>query len=146
MSDKSQSSAKYKIIRISTGETLIAGLSRDKNSFILQRPMVISTETIFDKAWKVKKTTIMLKTWIEYSSDEFYFLPRSMIVTFADPDSDVLAMYTEAMAREDSINKKMALSNIKSGMTSHKLDADEEYDRDMKNPDSWQHKPRFNID
>ena len=88
----------------------------------------------------------MLKTWIEYSSDEFYFLPRSMIVTFADPDDDVLSMYTEAMAREDTMNSALALKNTKSGMTAQKLDADEEYDRDMKNPSKWQHKPRFNIE
>ena len=92
----------YKIIRIATGETLISGLSKDKNSFILHRPMTISTEPIYDKkSMKITKTTVMLRTWVEYSSDEFYFLPKNMIVTFADPDDDISEMYTEAKKRED---------------------------------------------
>ena len=141
----------YKIIRIATGETLISGLSKDKNSFILHRPMTISTEPIYDKkSMKITKTTVMLRTWVEYSSDEFYFLPKNMIVTFADPDDDISEMYTEAKKREDYLKLKSQALAAKSKAiesTEKKLDADAEYDNNMKNEDKgWKHKPRFDLD
>ena len=73
-----------------------------------------------------------------------------MIVTFADPDDDISEMYTEAKKREDYLKLKSQALAAKSKAiesTEKKLDADAEYDNNMKNEDKgWKHKPRFDLD
>lgn len=147
-----------KIIRLITGETLIAGLSKIKSEFVLNRPMVISSEDIFDKAFKLKKTTVMLRPWIEYSSDENLLLPKHTIMTIAVPDTDMSDMYELAKKQEDKLNtppeatkakspNKKATKIIKALDPQAPPDIDDEYDQTMQNPNEiWKRKPRFDLD
>jgi len=144
------SDVSYKIIRIATGETLIAGLNKDKTAFILHRPMTVVSENIYDKkTMKFIKTKVILTTWVEYSSDEVFFLPKNMVVTFADPDADILEMYVQAKTKEDVFKEKMKIAEEKAKKVIRKIDPDEEYDQltgITGNNTEWSHKPRFNLD
>ena len=144
------SDVSYKIIRIATGETLIAGLNKDKTAFILHRPMTVVSENIYDKkTMKFIKTKVMLSTWVEYSSDEVFFLPKNMVVTFADPDIDILEMYDQAKTKEDIFKEKMKIAEEKAKKVIRKIDPDEEYDQltgITGNSTEWTHRPRFNLD
>ena len=144
------SDVSYKIVRIATGETLIAGLTKDKTAFILHRPMTVVSENVYDKkTMKFLKTKVTLNTWVEYSSDEVFFLPKTMVVTFADPDADILEMYGQAKSREDAFKQKMKIAEENAKKVIRKLDADDEYDMMAGitgGNTGWTHKPRFNID
>jgi len=130
----------YKILKMVSGEVIISAVGVDKRNYVLRRPMTITTMEIYGKNMKVKKSAVGLRQWMEYSSNECYYIPRNSILTIGDPDDDILEMYEQAkQAEDDSLLDEQSIDEIKkefghTGNTDQRDDLDDEF--------QWKNKPR----
>ena len=70
---------KYKIIKLKSGEELIAGVSRTKDGqYKLHRPMVFKTMVSQDLFGGMKEI-FMLKNWLILSTDKQTIIPKDSI-------------------------------------------------------------------
>lgn len=115
-SDSSSTDLVCKVIKLTTNEIIIAGVQKQKQGFVLQRPMLIQTIDIYGKNMKIKQSSVAMKSWIEYSDDHYYVLPKSMVVTIADPSSDIVEMYQQVLVEQDMWEAKNEISDIVSSV------------------------------
>ena len=114
--DSSSTDLVCKVIKLTTNEIIIAGVQKQKQGFVLQRPMLIQTIDIYGKNMKIKQSSVAMKSWIEYSDDHYYVLPKSMVVTIADPSSDIIEMYQQVLVEQDMWEAKNEISDIVSNV------------------------------
>ncbi len=106
-----------KIVRLSTGEHIICQLdSRGAKKSIMIRPMGIFSIPMKTKNGEIKYNTVMFKSWIEFSSDLEYEIPKSYIMNISEPCNDILREYENAKNQEDLIRSEENDSGVH-GMT-----------------------------
>jgi hypothetical protein len=91
-----------RIVKMVTGETLIAGIADSVNPhgnqgvYTLEEPMTIVQIPTRKKNNNVSETLIFMKRWLEFSQDEMFIVPKSSVVCVAIPDNGILRDYMQA--------------------------------------------------
>ena len=110
-----------RIVRLVTGETLVAGISLMGNSnYVLERPMVIVTVATSIDGGPLHQMEIAFKNWIDFTSDDYVTVKRSLVACIARPLKEIVADYAQA-----KISADIARAENEMGKTSpDKFDAD----------------------
>jgi len=97
-----------RIVKMVTGETLIAGIADavnphgDQGVYTLEEPMnIIQIPARKKKGSLMSETLIFMKRWVEFSPDEMFIVPKSSVICVALPDSAILRDYHSAKASMD---------------------------------------------
>ena len=91
----------YKIIKLKSGEELIAGVSRTRDGkYKLHRPMVFKSMVTQDFFGGMKEI-FMLKNWLILSTDKQTIISQDAINTLLEPTKDVTFLYENEKRKED---------------------------------------------
>ena len=97
-----------RIVKMITGETLIAGLADavnphgDQGVYTLEEPMTImQIPSRKKKNSQLTEAFIFMKRWLEFSEDEMFIIPKSSVICVAVPDKLILRDYNSAKASLD---------------------------------------------
>jgi hypothetical protein len=90
-----------KVIRLRNGETLIATMQPLDTEYVLEKPMVVVSMPVLNKAGKVERVGVYLRDWIEYSSDTYFSIPKEIVLVMAEPDKKMYDDYVEAKIHSD---------------------------------------------
>lgn len=90
-----------KIMRLRNGETLIATVQAFANDYVLEKPMIVVSMPVLNKAGKVERVGVYLRDWIEYSSDTYFTIPKEIVLVVAEPDKKMYDDYVEAKIHSD---------------------------------------------
>lgn len=97
-----------RIVKMITGETLIAGIADavnphgDQGVYTLEEPMSIMQIPARKKKGSVMaESFIFMKRWLEFSQDEMFIVPKSSVLCVALPDAAILRDYNSARASLD---------------------------------------------
>lgn len=91
----------YKILKMKSGEELIAGVTRTRDGkYKLHRPMVFKTMVSQDMFGGMKEI-FMLKNWLILSTDKHTVIPQDAVNTLLEPNKDVTFLYESELKKED---------------------------------------------
>lgn len=83
----------YKVIKLRSGEELIAEVSETSDSkMTLTQPMVFKTIMVADPGGYPREGTI-LKNWLAFGNDNFTTIPMDFVATVLEPTTDVVNHY-----------------------------------------------------
>lgn len=92
----------YRILKLRSGEELIAELKGESNNkLILARPMIFKSLIIPDPYGKQKEITI-LKNWLTHTSENQTKIPKDFVATYLKPDIDVIELYDMEKEKQDT--------------------------------------------
>ena len=91
-----------RIVKLVSGEVLIAGIAETGGVYTLERPMSVSLVPSMGKN-KEPESMVFMKNWIDFSKDEMYIVPKSMVICISTPDSVILRDYNDAKIKFDMI-------------------------------------------
>ncbi len=115
-----------RIVRLVNNETVICGISKTGSVYQLERPMTISFVTPMSKTGKPGEPMMLLKPWMEFSKDEMFIIPESVVVCVSNPYNDVLKDYNDAKIKFDLFNANEDLEDAKDDFFDDEED-DEEF-------------------
>ena len=105
----------YRLLKLKSGEEIVTKIiGQKKDSITVQRPYEFHNMMIADPIGRKKEVTV-LKDWLRHSSQIKTIIPKDFIVSFLEPDSDVIQLY------EDS---KKSVRNLMSELMKDKFDND----------------------
>lgn len=97
-----------RIVKMITGETLIAGIADavnphgDQGVYTLEEPMsIMQIPSRKKKGSTVTESFVFMKRWLEFSQDEMFIVPKSSVLCVALPDAAILRDYNSAKASFD---------------------------------------------
>ena len=97
-------SQSYKIIKLKSGEELIATVSEtDAGKFLLDKPMVFKTIMISDQHG-LPREGVVLKNWLVFGKETQTTIPSDFIATMLDPTGDVVSHYLAEKERQIDSN------------------------------------------
>ena len=104
----------YRILKLRSGEELIANLRGESNNkLIIERPMIFKSIIIPDPFGKQKELTI-LKNWLSHTNEIQTKIPKDFIATYLKPDSDVVELYNLEKEKQDTdLNPKRKIIDTK---------------------------------
>ena len=104
----------YRILKLRSGEELIAELRGESNNkLILERPMIFKSIIIPDPYGRQKEITI-LKNWLSHTNEIQTKIPKDFIATYLTPDNDVVELYNLEKEKEDTdLNPKRKIIDTK---------------------------------
>lgn len=119
-----------RLIRLMTGETLIAGLANaGSDAFILEKPMLIVYTPLRQSSMgsgdMKEDVGVMLKDWIDFSADDHMIVQKSAVMCSTTPNRMLISDYAQAKIG-NSIMKEMEQMDIHETMSV--ADIDEEGD------------------
>lgn len=83
----------YKVIKLKSGEELIAEVSStDDSKMVLNRPMVFKTIVMQDQQGYPREG-IVLKNWLAFGNETETTIPMDFVATMLEPTNDVVAHY-----------------------------------------------------
>jgi len=113
-----------KIIRLQSGEDIIANYNKDENSgvIIVNRPM-----TLFFKRLSMNRTVMMMGPWlpVELIQDNSVELYTKDILTVISPKESMISYYINAADDMENTLKENG-SNIEQSLTNYDQDDDDE--------------------
>lgn len=96
----------YKILKLKSGEELIAHVSeKNKRSILLTRPMVFKTTTMMDNIGRPYDMTL-LKDWLIHSEIKEVELPKNHVASILEPTKETSRLYDLEMKRISSISQE----------------------------------------
>lgn len=116
-----------RIIKLVSGETLIAGLADTGGMYTLERPMAL---TLVPMVGNDAATGVFMKNWIEFSNDEMYIVPKDRVICVSTPESGILRDYNDAKIKFDMMEAQEDLDALDDGFD----DEGEEVDDDSDEP------------
>lgn len=107
----------YRIIKLSSGEEIIANIKGKENGkIILERPMIFKTQIIMNTFTSSQKEMVFLRDWIAYTNDNEAKVEENHITSIFKPDDMVIVMYDKAKEKVDENPPSMEkISEPKSG-------------------------------
>lgn len=94
----------YKIIKLNSGEELIADVVENEDSLILTRPMVFVNSTMSSNSGIAVDVTF-LKDWLNNSDEKKLEIKKDKIIAIIDPSKKCSAVYDDEKKREDDTIK-----------------------------------------
>ena len=96
----------YKIVKMKSGEELIAGVTRTRDGkYKLHRPMIFKSMVSQDLFGGMKEI-FMLKNWLILSTDKHTIIPQDSVNTLLEPTKDVTFLYESELKKEDKSKYK----------------------------------------
>jgi hypothetical protein len=95
------------MVRLMTGETLIAGIGKSgKNSYILEKPMVMALVTVQQQSdsMPVQEVNVMLKNWIDFAAEDYIVVRKDIVMCVVRPIRGIVSDYTQARINSDIID------------------------------------------
>ena len=126
---KNDSNVVVKIIKLQSGETLVAKIKRINDKTVLKDPMTMVYLPFFDKSGNITNTDIAFRDWIEGSVDSEFTIPTSYILVEAEPDNTILKTYRKIL-----MDDKKFFSDEYLKETNDSIDF-QEYDKKLDCPD-----------
>ena len=106
-------SQEYKVIKLKSGEELIAEVSdTDSDKVKLTKPMVFKTIIISDPTNGYPKEGIVLKNWLAFGNQTETTIPSDFIATILEPTNDVITYYLSEKDREDGTYTKTPIEDL----------------------------------
>ena len=103
----------YKIFKLKSGEEIISEVKElSKGKYIIERPMIFKTTTMFDNLGR-PYDLMMLKDWLVHSDTKIIELPKSHVATSFYPTMDTQKMYDLEKNRMDKGKKQVPPSKTK---------------------------------
>jgi hypothetical protein len=103
----------YKIFKLKSGEEIISEVKElSKGKYIIERPMIFKTTTMFDNLGR-PYDLMMLKDWLVHSDTKIIELPKSHVATSFYPTMDTQKMYDLEKNRMDKGKKQVPQSKTK---------------------------------
>lgn len=124
-----------RIVKLTTGETLITGIGETgvaSTVFTLERPMLITLVATLEKG-KESVNSVYINNWIEFSNDEMFIIPKSIVVCSSMPDPDIKRDYNEAKIKFDMSEAEEELKQAQ-GDFEDEGEEDTEEDEDENSP------------
>ena len=124
-----------RIVKLTTGETLITGIGETgvaSTVFTLERPMLITLVATLEKG-KESVNSVYINNWIEFSNDEMFIIPKSIVVCSSMPDPDIKRDYNEAKIKFDMSEAEEELKRAQ-GDFEDEGEEDTEEDEDENSP------------
>lgn len=121
-----------RIIKMVSGETLIAGIAETGGVYTLERPMSVSLVPASTKANK-QETMVFLKNWIDFTNDEMYIVQKTAVMCISVPDVSIMRDYNDAKIKFDMMEAEGELGPIDDdeyGDEGEQIDDDEDEDED----------------
>ncbi len=119
---------KYKIMKLRSGEEIIARISNSNEKKItVERPMCFRSLMIQDY-YGTPKEILVMKNWIPLSVENYIDIPKDHIVSFINPNPDAISLYEAEKEKEDTRGK---ISQFKKEVDKE-LNEDEEFKKMMK--------------
>lgn len=95
---------KYKILKLKSGESLICAMDKvNIKTIIIERPMVFKTITIAPNTSNPGGEVLMIKNWLQFSTDTSVEIPVDHIAAILKPDSNICACYDIEKKKEDAL-------------------------------------------
>ena len=90
-----------RMIRLMTGETLIAGIAdAGKNNYVLEKPMSITIVPIKQSslggADAKEDVGLYMKDWIDFSLDNCFIVPKTAVLCITVPNKMLISDYSQA--------------------------------------------------
>jgi|TARA_R100000458_G_C8240831_1_gene219958 hypothetical protein len=93
----------YRLLKLKSGEEIVTKIvGQKKDSITVQRPYEFQSMMIADPIGRKKEVTV-LKDWLRHSSQIKTIIPKDFIVSFLEPDIDVIQLYEDSKERDDRI-------------------------------------------
>ena len=128
-----------RLLRMMTGEMLMSGISDGgKESYILEQPMLLIAVQVSSKntkPYEPEEVSVMLKDWIDFSSDNYIIIPKRAVM-FVRPNRDIVSDYLQAKMNSDIvgdiIESEIGMGDIKGKKIEEVMDGEEEDDEEFK--------------
>lgn len=117
----------YRILKLKNGESIIASLLpvTKKDIISVESPMVFKTISMLDDKNHGMKEFLMIRNWIEYSTEKTIEIPTDTVMAILSPDEKITSVYEFEKAKADitpeeieqamrEINSKLQDENQKS--------------------------------
>lgn len=102
----------YKVIKLKSGEELIAEISETTSDKItLCKPMIFKTIVVSDMNG-VPKEGVVLKNWLAYGTQTETTIPSDFVATILDPSSDVITYYLYEKERQSGKYVKTSVEDF----------------------------------
>jgi len=96
-----------RMVRLMTGETLIAGIGKSgKNSYILEKPMVmalVSVQSQQKDSAPMQEVNVVLKNWIDFAAEDYIVVKKEVVLCIVRPIQGIVSDYTQARINSDII-------------------------------------------
>ena len=94
---------KYKIIKLTSGESLICKINKVKQeTIILERPMLFKSIQLPNNPIFLGAEALQLKNWMEFSEDKTVEIPINHITALMKADSMISHCYDMEKEKEDN--------------------------------------------
>ena len=121
----------YRIVKLRSGEQLIARLKGEENGkLVIERPMIFMSRVIMDPYTGKQKELTVLKNWLSHTNEIQTKIPKDYIATYLIPTTDVMELYSLEKEKEDINPKDPKITNLTEMMKSD-LDSDMKSVNDM---------------
>lgn len=129
-----------RLLRMMTGEMLMSGISDGgKESYILEQPMLLIAVQVSSKNTKPdepEEVSVMLKDWIDFSSDNYIIVPKRAVMCIVRPNRDIVSDYLQAKMNSDIvgdiIESQIGMGDVKGKKIEEVMDDEEEDDEEFK--------------
>lgn len=97
----------YKIIKLTSGESLICKINRIKHeTIVIERPMVFKSISLPNNSLFFGAEALQLKNWMEFSEDKTVEIPINHVTALMKADSMISHCYDMEKEKEDTPNAK----------------------------------------
>lgn len=140
-----------RMIRLMTGETLIAGIAdAGKQNYVLEKPMSINIVPIKQSSMgggdAKEDVGLYMKDWIDFSLDNCFIVPKTAVLCITMPNKMLISDYSQAKIGND-IMKEWSTTGFPETMSVADTDDDEDLEEEDPEPPTefpgWGGDPRL---
>lgn len=99
----------YKILKLRSGESIIATIIDSKNNQVtIENPMIMQVMSVPDPFLKFKREILTMSNWLEYSKTKKVTIPEDWIALCLTPDAQTTKLYIAEVNQPDVTKEDMA--------------------------------------
>ena len=103
---KKKKQTPYRILRLKSGQDVIARISgRKDGKIILERPMQMKVSSILEGGFQ--REFLVFRNWMEYVKGDDIKIPAEWVASFLVPEDDVAKMYDAEKGKEDLVQAQL---------------------------------------
>jgi len=99
----------YKILKLRSGESIIATILDSKNNQVtIENPMIMQVMSVPDPFLKFKREILTMSNWLEYSKTKKVTIPEDWIALCLTPDAQTTKLYIAEVNQPDVTKEEIA--------------------------------------
>jgi len=99
----------YKILKLRSGESIIATILDSKNNQVtIENPMIMQVMSVPDPFLKFKREILTMSNWLEYSKTKKVTIPEDWIALCLTPDAQTTKLYIAEVNQPDITKEDIA--------------------------------------